>query len=122
MIPSPETRKSFDVAISKTFTLANQSWTTDQKPVDTAQQNQLRIGSAININALLDLLAAGQKRQRVVPGSNPFRILSNHRFNTATFDNFSVIKYYAEIDGTMYPKDPIMTTIVKIINKINTEV
>ena len=46
IIPSPETQVIFNEAISKTFTLSYESWTTDRKPVDTAREFQADISSA----------------------------------------------------------------------------
>ena len=40
IIPSPETQVFFNKANSKSFTLTNESWTTDRKPVDTAKEFQ----------------------------------------------------------------------------------
>ena len=34
--------------------------------------------------------------------------LSNNRFNNAFFDYIDVRKYYSEIDGIRYPKNPVM--------------
>ena len=48
------------------------------------------------------MIAAHQKTQRIDPARN----LSNNRFNNAIFDNVTVEKYFAEIDGIKYPKDP----------------
>ena len=45
-------------AITKSFTLSYESWTTDRKPVDTAQEIQLDIRSASKINASLYPIAA----------------------------------------------------------------
>ena len=75
--------------------------------MDTAQEFQLDIGSASNINAPPYLMAARQKTQRPDP-ANPAKTLSNNRFNNAIFDNVSVEKYYVETDGIRYPKDPFM--------------
>ena len=46
IIPSPETKVIFNEAISKTFTLSYESWTTDRKPVDMAREIQIDISSA----------------------------------------------------------------------------
>ena len=46
IIPTPETQEIFNEAISKTFTLSYESWTTDRKPVDTAREFQVDISSA----------------------------------------------------------------------------
>ena len=56
IIPSPETQVYFNEAISKTFTLSYESWTTDRKPVDTARDFQIDISSASNINSPLYLI------------------------------------------------------------------
>ena len=107
LIPSPETQVIFNEAISQTFTLSYESWTTDRKPVDTAREFQLDISSASNINSPLYLIAAHQKTQRADP-ANPANNLSNNRFNNAIFDHVNVRKYYSEIDGIRYPKNPVM--------------
>ena len=57
-IPSPEVQKILYEAITKSFTLSYESWTTDRKPVDTAQEIQLDIRSASKINASLYPIAA----------------------------------------------------------------
>ena len=107
LIPSPETQVIFNEAISQTFTLSYESWTTDRKPVDTAREFQVDISSASNINSPLYLIAAHQKTQRPDP-ANPAVNLSNNRFNNAIFDHVDVRKYYSEIDGIPYPKNPVM--------------
>ena len=61
IIPSPETQNVFNEAISKTFSLSYESWTTDREPVDTAREFQIDISSASNINSPLYLIAAHQK-------------------------------------------------------------
>ena len=70
IIPSPETQVIFNEAISQTFTLSYESWTTDRKPVDTAREFQVDISSASNINSPLYLIAAHQKTQKADP-ANP---------------------------------------------------
>ena len=107
IIPSPETQVIFNEAISQTFTLSYESWTTDRKPVDTAREFQVDISSASNINSPLYLIAAHQKTQRPDP-ANPANNLSNNRFNNAIFDHVNVRKYYSEIDSIRYPKNPVM--------------
>ena len=92
LIPSPETQVIFNEAISQTFTLSYESWTTDRKPVDTAREFQLDISSASNINSPLYLIAAHQKTQRP-DHANPANNLSNNRFNNAIFDHVDVRKY-----------------------------
>ena len=105
--PSPETQVIFNEAFLQTFTLSYESWTTDRKPVDTAREFQVDISSASNINSPLCLIAAQQKTQRPDP-ANPANNLYNNRFNNAIFDHVDVIKYYSDIDGIRYPKNPIM--------------
>ena len=107
LIPSPEAQVIFNEAISQTFTLSYESWTTDRKPVDTEREFQLDISSASNTNSPLYLIAAHQKTQRPGP-ANPANNLSNNRFNNAIFDHVDVRKYYSEIDEIRYPKNPIM--------------
>ena len=107
LIPSLETQVSFNEAISQTFTLSYESWTTDRKPIDTGREFQLDLSSASNINSPLYLIAAHQKTQRPDP-ANPANNLSNNRFNNAIFDHVDVRKYYSEKNGIRYPKNPVM--------------
>ena len=107
IIPSPETQVKVNESISKTFTLSYESWTTDSKLVNAANKFQIDISSASNINSPLYLLAVHQLTQRVDPDDDT-RILSKNRFNNAIFDDVKVRKYYVEIDGIRYPKNPIM--------------
>ena len=107
IIPSPETQVIFNEAFSKTFILSYETWTTDRKPVDTAREFQIDISSASNIKSTLYLIAAHQKTQRPDP-ANPANNLSNNRFKNAIFDHVEVRKYYSEIDGFRYPKNPVM--------------
>ena len=62
-IPFPETQYKFNEAISKTFSLSYEPWTTDRKPADTAREFQKDISSASNPNSRLYLIAAHQKTQ-----------------------------------------------------------
>ena len=105
IIPSPETQVIFNEAVSQTFTLSYESWTTDRKPLDAAREFQIDISSASNINSPLYLIAAHQKTQRLDAAGN---VLPNNRFNFAIFDPVDVRKYYSEIDGVRYPKNPVM--------------
>ena len=107
LIPSPETQVIFNEAISQTFTLSYEPWTTDRKPVDAAREFQLDSSSASNINSPLYFMAAHQKTQRPDP-ANPANDLSNNRFNNPIFDHVDVRKYYSEIDGIRYAKNPVM--------------
>ena len=111
LIPSSETQVNFNQAISETFTLSFESWTTDRKPIDTARKFQIDISSASNINTPLYLIAAHQKTQRPDP-ANPADNLSNNRFNNTIFDHVEVKKYYSEIDGVYYPKNPVMVDYI----------
>ena len=108
IIPSLETQVYFNEAISKTFTISFESWTTDRKPVDPANEFQVDISSASNINSPLYLIAAHQKTQRPDPADATSNLIDN-RNNNAIFDDVKVRKYYSEIDGVRYPKNPIMT-------------
>ena len=110
--PSPESQVYFIEAISKTFTLSYESWTTDRKPVNTAREFQVDISSASNINSPLYLIAAHQKTQRPDP-ANPANNLSNNRFNNSIFDDVVVRQYYSEIDGVRYPKNPVMVNFAE---------
>ena len=107
IIPSPESQVYFKKGISKTFTLSYESWTTDQKPVDTANEFQINVISASNNNSPLYLIAAHQKIQRPDPADLTIN-LPNNKFNNAFFDQVKIREYYAEIDGVRYPKNPIM--------------
>ena len=107
IIPSPATQVYFKEAIFKSFTLPYKSWTTDGKPVDTAEEFQLDISSASNINSSLYLVAAHQHTQRLDPPNSAIN-LSKNRYKNAILHPVKVGKYYAEIDGVRYPKNPIM--------------
>ena len=98
----------FNEAISQSLTISSESWTTDQKPVNTAKEFQVDISSASNINSPLYLIAAHQRTQRLDP-ADPTTSLSNNRFNNTFSDKVQVRKLYSEIDGTRFRKNPIMT-------------
>ena len=112
IIPSPETQVNFNQAISETFTLSFESWTTDRKLVDTGKEFQIDISSASIINSPLYSIAAHQKTQRPDAADETIN-LSRNRFNNAIFDNVKVRKNYAEIDGVRYPKNPVMVDFDK---------
>ena len=76
---------------------------TDRKPVNTVNEYQLDIGSASNINIPLYLIVAHQKTQRENPARPP------NRFNNAVFDHVDVKRYFVEIDGVGYTKNPVET-------------
>ena len=95
IIPSPETQYTFNEAISKTFSLSYEPWTTDSQPVKTAREFQIDISSASNINSPLYLIAAHRKTQRPDP-ANPADNLTINRFNNAFFDHVEDRKYYPE--------------------------
>ena len=103
LVPSAEQQQMFNEAIRENFTLSFDAWVTDRKPVNTGQEYQLDIGSASNINIPLYLIVAHQKTQRY----NPARPIN--RFNNAVFDHVDVKRYFVEIDGVRYPKDPVET-------------
>ena len=79
------------------------SWVTDRKPVNKGNEYQLDIGSASNINILLYLIVAHHKTQRHNPARLP------NQFNNAVFDHVDLKRYFVEIDGIRYPKDPVET-------------
>ena len=58
------------------------------------------------MNAPLYLIAAHRKTERI-DTVNPARNLSNNRFNIGSFEEVTVEKSFAEIDGIRYPTDPI---------------
>ena len=74
-----------------------------RKPVNTGNEYQLEIGLASNINTPLCLIAVHQKTIRENPARPP------NQFNNAVFDNVDVKRYFVEIDGVSYPKDPVET-------------
>ena len=76
---------------------------TDRKPVNTGNEYQLDIGSASKINIPSNLLVVHQKTQRENPARPP------NQFNNAVFDHVDVKRYFVEIDGVRYPKDPVET-------------
>ena len=93
----------FNEAIRENFTLSFDAWVTDRKPVNTGNEYQLALGSASNINIPLYFIVAHQKTQRDIPARPP------NQFNNAVFDNVDVKRYFVEIDGVRYPKDPVQT-------------
>ena len=103
LVPSAEQQQMFNEAIRENFTLSFDSWVTDRKPVNTGNEYQLDIGSASNINIPLYLIVAHQKTQRDNPARPP------NQFNNAVFDHVRVKRYFVEIDGVRYPKDPVET-------------
>ena len=76
---------------------------TDRKPVSTGNEYQLDIGSASKINIPLYLIVAHQKTQR----NNPAKPAK--QFINAVSDHVDVKRYFVEIDGVRYPKDPVET-------------
>ena len=103
IVPSPEQQQFFNEAIRQSFKLSFDYWVTDRKPVNTGNEYQLDRGSASNISIPSYLKAVHQQTQRDNPASPP-----NHFIN-AVFDIVGVKRYFVEIDGIRYPKDPIGT-------------
>ena len=103
LVPFAEQQQIFNEAIRENFTLSFDAWVTDRKPVNTGNEYQLDIGSSSNINVPLYLIVAHQKTQRDNPARPP------NQFNNAIFDHVGVKRYFVEIDGVRYPKDPIET-------------
>ena len=103
LVPSAEQQQMFNEAIRENFDLSFDAWVTDRKPVNTGNEYQLDIGSASNTNIPLYLIVAHQKTQR----DNPARPIN--QFNNAVFDHVDVKRYFVEIDGVRYPKDPVET-------------
>ena len=103
LVPSAEQQQTFNESIRQNFTLSFYAWVTDRKPVNTRNEYQLDKGSASNINIPLYLIVAHQKTQR----DNPAR--PANQFNNALFDLVDVKRYFVEIDGVRYPKDPVET-------------
>ena len=104
LVPSAEQQQIFNEAIRENFTLSFDAWVTDRKPVNTGNEDQLDIGPASNINIPLYRKVALQKTQR----DNPAR--PANQFNNAVFDHVDVKRYFVQIDGVRYPKDPVETT------------
>ena len=103
LVPSAEQQQIFNEAIGESFTLSFDAWVTDRKPVNTGNEYQLDIGSASNTNIPLYLIVAHQKTQRENPARPP------NQFNNAIFDHVDVKRFFVEIDGVRYPKDPVET-------------
>ena len=104
-LPSSEIHMIIEDAYQKTFTLSFESLTKDRKPSTTGKQFQLDIQSSSVVNAPLFFIAAHQKTERIDPAELA-KNLWNKRFKMAIFDNVSFKKYFAEIDGIIYPKGP----------------
>ena len=103
LVPSADQQQNFNEVVREIFTLSFDAWVTDRKPVNTGNEYQLDIGSASNINIPLYLIVAHQKTQRENPARPPTQ------FNNAVFDNVNVKRYFVEIEGVRYPKDPVET-------------
>ena len=73
---------------------------TDRTPVNTANEYQLEVTSASNINVSLYLIALHKKNRR----DNPAR--PTNQFNNAISDNIDPKTFFVEIDSVWYPKDP----------------
>ena len=78
--PFPGTQVYLNEAFSKTFTLSYESWTTDRKLVVTAEEFQIDISSASNINSPLYSEAARQKTKRPDPTNPAINVLNNSFF------------------------------------------
>ena len=103
LVPSAEQQQMFNEAIRENFTLSFDAWVPDRRPVNTGNEYQLDIGSASNTNIPLYLIVAHQQTQRDNLARPPNQI------NNAIFDHVRVKRYFVEIDGFRYPKDPIET-------------
>ena len=106
LVPSAEQQQMFNEAIRENFTLSFDAWVTDRKPVNTGNEYQLDIRSASNIDLIytsLYLIVAHQQTQRDSPARPP------NQFNNAISDHVRVKRYFVEINGVRYPKDPIET-------------
>ena len=103
LVHSAEQQQMFNEAIRENFTLSFDAWVTDRKPGNTGNEYQLDIGSASIINIPFYLIVAHQKTQRDNPARPP------NQFKNAVFDNVDVKRYFVEIDGVRYPKDPVET-------------
>ena len=78
--------------------------------MNTGKEFLFEIGSSSNISAPLHLIAAHRKTQQIVPTStdNPPANLSNNRLKNVFFSRkIYVGKYFVEIGGIRFPKDPI---------------
>ena len=101
LVPSPEEQHFLNESFMQSFTLSFDPSMTDRKRVKNGKNYQVDIGSASNINIPLYLIAAHQKTQRDNHGITP------NQFNNSFFDNFIGRRFFIEIDGIRYPKDPI---------------
>ena len=103
LVHSAEQQHLFNEALRENFTLSFDAWVTDRKPVKTGNEYQLDIGSACNINIPLYVIVALQKTQRENIVRPP------NQYNNAVLDHVNVKRYFVEIDGFRYPKDPVET-------------
>ena len=103
LVPSGEQQQFFNEATREYFTLSFDAWVTDRNPVIKGNEYQLDIGSASNINIPLYLIVAHHQTQRDNPARPP------NQFFNAIFDHVRVKRYFVEIDGVRYPKDPVGT-------------
>ena len=105
LVPSAQQQQMFNEAIRENFILSFDAWVTERKPVNTGNEYHIDIGSSSNKNFPSYLIVAHQKNQRGNPARPP------NQFKNAVFDNVDVKRYFVEIDGGRYPKDPIETTL-----------
>ena len=96
--PSPETKRLFNEAFTKSFTSSFESLTTDRKAVNTLGEFQLDTGSSSGINASLNSRIAYQKTQHIYPArtTNSPAELPDNRFINASFDNVSVKQHFVQ--------------------------
>ena len=99
-IPSSETQLMFNESIKKNYGICYDDWYTERR-VATDTIYQVDIGSAQSVNSPKYLICALQTASRL---NAPNKII-----NISRFDNLNGRKYYAEIDGIRYPRDPVLT-------------
>ena len=98
-LPDPETQKTINDYIKKSFTSSFEEWVTDRRVVNTELEYQVDIGSSHKINSPKYAILAHQTSARSE---------KVNKTNVAIFDKNDVRNYFCDNDGIRYPKDGVI--------------
>ena len=90
----------FNESTQKIYRIFFDEWYTEKRSA-TDQILQIDIGSALSVTSPKYLICAHQEAKKSDP--------PNKRSKISVFDNLNVRKYFVEIDGVQYPRDPVLT-------------
>ena len=85
-MPRPNTQFLFNESIKKSFPLPFDSWTTDRQVISAGSEDQLDIGSSVEVNCPKYLIAANQTAARYG--------FANKAINVSVFDHVDVRKCF----------------------------